>query len=117
MWVYLRVDVPIPEDLLCFTAEEDNATMSLTASWSPTAVNLEISTDWSNWSDYTIWDTITLTSTGDKVYMRNKSETPTWFSTSTSNVYSFNIYSAIGASWDIGYLLCKCSSRQWWCCC
>lgn len=104
MWVYLWVDGPA---YLCFTAEQANSTIQLTNSWTPTAVSLETSTNLSTWSDYTIWNTITLSSVGDKVYWRNKSETPTWFSTGNSNRYRFALTGSIAASWDVTYLLCK----------
>jgi hypothetical protein len=71
---------------------------------------LETSTDWSNWSTYTIWNTITLSNVGDKVYWRNTSETDTWFSTSGSNYYKFVMTWSIAWSWDINYLLNKNST-------
>ena len=123
MWVYLYPNStetelknayigeyvpPIP--YLCFTANEANSTVKLSKDWSPTAVSLEISTDRSNWSDYTFWSTITLSNIWDKVYWRNKSETPTWFSTSGSNYYYFSMTWSISASGDANYLLCKNST-------
>lgn len=95
---------------LCFTANTANSTVKLKQTWSPTAVNLEISTDDATWSDYTIWDTITLSNVWDKVYMRNKSETPTSFSTWTSDYYGFVITWSTAASWDVNFLLCKNST-------
>lgn len=92
---------------LCFTANTANSTVKLEKVGSPTTTSLETSTDWSTWSDYTIWSTITLSSVGDKVYMRNKSETPTGFSTGYSHYYRFNLSGSISASWDVTYLLCK----------
>lgn len=98
------------EDYLCFTANTAGSTVQLTKKWNPTSVTLEISTDWFNWSTYTIWDTITLANARDKVYRRNASETPTWFCTSSSNRYQFVMSWEILASWDINYLLCKNST-------
>lgn len=110
MGVYLWVDEPLP-DYLCFTAEEASSRITLFEDWTPTAVSLEISTDLTTWSDYTLWNIITLSNIWDKVYMRNKSETVTWFSTSTSNYYQFAMNTgSISASWDINYLLCKNST-------
>lgn len=92
---------------LCFTAEQANSTVQLNRNWSPTAVNLETSTDWTTWTDYTIWNSITLANVGDKVYMRNKSETDTWFSTGAASYYKFSMTWKIWASWDITSLLNK----------
>ena len=97
-------------DYLCFTAEQASSTITLNKSWSPTAVNLETSTDWDTWTDYTFGTTITLNAVGNKVYFRNKSETPTWFSTSSSVYYGFSMTWKIAASWDVNYLLCKNST-------
>ena len=107
--IYIRVDEVPPE--LCFTANSANSTVQLTKIGSPTSVNLETSTDWSTWSDYTIWNTITLVNIGDKVYMRNKSETPTglWLD-ENENHYQFVMSWSIAASWDVNYLLCKNST-------
>lgn len=63
---------------LCFTAEEANSTVRLDKNGSPAAISLETSTDGSTWTDYS-WtgstgDTVTLTSVGDKVYFRAKTE-------------------------------------------
>jgi hypothetical protein len=105
MGVYLRVDEQLP--YLCFTANEAGSTVVLNKNDSPTVVNLETSTDWTTWTDYTIWNTITLSNIWDKVYMRNKSETTTSFSTSTSKYYKFAMTGSINASWDITTLLNK----------
>ena len=75
----------------------------------PYAVYLEISYDWSTWNDYTIGNTISLSS-GERVYMRNKSTEVTWFSLSLYQYYYFNISWATNCSWDINYLLCKNST-------
>lgn len=116
-WVFVwdtKVRPTIPP-YLCFTAEQANSTVKLTKSWNPTVVSLETSTDLSTWSDYTIWSTITLSSVGDKVYWRNKSETPTWFSTGSSNRYRISLTWTVAASWDVTYLLCKTGTDtlQW----
>lgn len=95
---------------LCFTANEANSTVKLNKSWSPTAVTLETSTDWTNWNTYTFGSTITLSNIWDKVYWRNTSESDTWFSTSSSNMYYFQATWSIAASGDINYLLNKNST-------
>lgn len=92
---------------LCFTAEQANSTVLLAKNWSPTSVSIETSTDWNTWADYTMWNLITLTNIWDKVYWRNKSETATWFSTSTSARYYFNLTGKVACTWDATYLLCK----------
>lgn len=103
---------------LCFTANTAGSTVKLQKYWSPTVVNLEISTDWSSWRDYNmnsaIWETITLTNIWDKVYFRNKSSTPTEFS-KLNNYYYFKFTGSIAASWDITFLLCNSGTDtlQW----
>ena len=92
---------------LCFTADEANSTVQLNKRGNPTVVELETSTDWSTWTDYTIGDTITLANVWDMVFMRNKSETDTWFSTSTTIHYKFSMTWKIWASGDITSLLNK----------
>ena len=102
---------PVPKPWLCFTANTSGSTISLGTYWSPEAVTLETSTDWSNWSIYTIWDTITLSNVGDTVYWRNTSETDTRFSISGWSFYHFNMSWSISAGWDITYLLNKNSTN------
>lgn len=92
---------------LCFTANTAGSTVALNKNDFPTVVNLETSADWTTWTDYTIWNTITLSNVGDKVYWRNKSETTTRFSISTSKYYNFTMTGSINASWDITTLLNK----------
>lgn len=110
--IYVGTDLvrpPVPP-YLCFTANKANASFTLYKYGSPTAITLETSTDWENWTPYTINSTITLANIWDKVYMRNTSETTTWFSLSSSKRYYFEMVSwgwAISASWDITYLLNK----------
>ena len=95
-------------DYLCFTANTANTSFYIERNGSPTSVSLETSTDWTNWSSYTIWNSITLNNIWDKVYFRNTSTTDTGFSTSTSNYYSFAITSwTLSANWDITTLLNK----------
>ena len=81
--------------------------LNFNKNWNPTVVELEISTDWTTWTDYTIGDTITLANVWDKVYMRNKSETDTWFTTSNWSYYRFSMSWKIGASGDTTSLLNK----------
>lgn len=95
---------------LCFTTNTGGSTVQLTKTGSPTAVTLETSTDGSNWTTYTIWNTITLSNIWDKVYFRNTSTTNTGFSTSWSDYYQFVMTWFISWSWDINYLLNKNST-------
>lgn len=106
MWVYIRVDEPVPP-YLCFTANTAGSTVQLTKTWSPTAVTLETSIDGNTRTTYTIGNTITLSNIGDKVYFRNTSETTTGFSTDTSNYYKFVMTWSIVASWDTTSLINK----------
>lgn len=106
MAIYMWREYVMP-DYLCFTANTAGSTVSLSSAGSPTAVTLETSTDGSSWNTYTIWNTITLSNIGDKVYFRNTSETTTRFNTSTSNYYTFALYWSINASWDVTSLINK----------
>lgn len=100
----------IPPKALCFTANTAWSKVMLNSIWSPTAVTLEKSTDGTTWTSYSIWQTITLSNIGDKIYFRNTSTTDTGFSTNTSNYYYFSMDGSIAASWDINYLLNKNST-------
>lgn len=106
-----QVRPPVIPQYLCFTANTAGSTIQLTQTWTPTAVTLETSTDWSTWTTYTIWDTITLSNIWDKVFWRNTSTTDTWFSTWSSNYYKFVMTGSIAWSWDINYLLNKMSTN------
>lgn len=99
-------------DYLCFTANTAGSTIILDKVNSPTAVTLEISTDWQTWDTYTIWNTITLTNIWDKVYWRNASETTTRFSTANNIRYVFRMTGSIAWSWDITFLLNKNSTTS-----
>lgn len=91
---------------LCFTANTAGSTIKLTlVQWSPSGT-FETSTDRSSRSDYTAWNTITLSNIWDKVYWRNKSWTQTALN-ALYNYYRFDMTWSIAASWDIWYMLCK----------
>lgn len=105
MAIYMWREYQPPE--LCFTANTAGSTVQLTQNRTPIAVSLETSTDGWTWDSYTIWDTITLTNIGDKVYFRNTSETTTWFSAGTNNRYQFVLTWSVASSWDITYLINK----------
>lgn len=104
----------IPQEL-CFTANTAGSTVKLTKTWSPTAVTLETSTDGGIRTTYTIWDTITLSNIGDKVYWRNTSETTTGFGTASNSYYVFAMTWSIAASWDVTSLINKnCTDTLNW---
>ncbi len=112
-WAEIRPNevppTPVVDDFLCFTANESNCTIKLTyiiGIGTPNPVELEISYDKTNWSDYTMHSTITLSNVWDKVYWRNKSTTQVPFS-SERVWFMFEIPKLCSASWDITYLLCK----------
>lgn len=98
---------PVFSNYLCFTAVESNSTFALVRNWSAPIVYLETSYDKQTRSDYTVGTIIILANVGDKVYMRSKSETPTGFSSSQADCYTFSMTWKIWASWDVCSLLCK----------
>ena len=71
--INLVYEAPTP-NYLCFTAEQSNSKITLSKGASLPVLNLETSSDWLTWSDYTISPsaTITLANEWDKIYMRNK---------------------------------------------
>ena len=89
---------------LCFTASQAGSTVQLTSVGSPTAINLVYSTDGcATWNNYTVGDTITLTSEQDKVYF--KSNGSTTFSTDSSNYYKFVMSGLIWSNGNIMWLV------------
>ena len=108
--IYVWTTKVRPMDYLYFIANTAGSTITLSKTWSPTAVTIETSTDGSTRSTYTFGTTITLSSAWSKVYFRNTSPTPTWFSTNSSNVYTFSMTWSIAARGDINFLLCKKST-------
>lgn len=102
---------PTPEpDVLNFYMP-NGGTISLNKSGSPTVVELEYSID--RGKTWTVWQpdnngnrSITLTA-GQKVYIRNTSETQTRFSTSASDYYNFAFTNIVEAHGNINSLLCK----------
>lgn len=110
--VQIRPEMP---NYLCFTAVQANSTVNLWKTGSPTSVTLETSTNGNTWTPYTIWTTITLTHIGDKLYMRNTSETTTGFSTDTANFYIFTLGWSLAASGDVTSLINKnCTDTLNW---
>lgn len=111
--VQIRPEVTPPvDDYLWFEALSwYTRTIALGKEWNPTAVNFEYSYDTESWTDYTLWDSLDI-SNGTRVYFRNKSEIPTWFSTSIWDYYAFWTYyqdntPCVKCGWDATYLLCK----------
>lgn len=110
-WVQIRPDVvPPTPNYLCFTATKANTGIWLEKIWYGPLVNLEISYNGESWIDYN-WLRVSLSNIWDKVYFRNKSETPTRFSVSVSDYYTFDtrLYPSwsLDCSWDLTTLLCK----------
>ncbi len=95
------------KDYLCFTATGASS-VTLNKVSNPTEVTLETSKDGTSWEDYTIGTAIDLAD-GDKVYFRNKSETPaTFFSTeaySKGSHYKFAMTGSIAASGNVMSLI------------
>ena len=91
---------------LCFTAEEANSTVALSAVGSAPVVSLECSTDGSTWSPFVVGTTtVTLANVGDKVYVRATSAGNTGMGTSTSNYNMFVMTGKIAASGNVDTLL------------
>lgn len=93
---------------LCFTAEEDGATVSMSPTGTPSAVTLETSFDGKNWNAFSPdGDTpVTLASAGDRVYFRAGAGGNTTISTSTSKYRTFTISGGlVAASGNIMSLL------------
>ena len=88
---------------LTFTAEQANSTVQLTKVGSPADVYLDVSYDEGvTWSAYTVGNTITLASVGDKVcFAASSGVTNTTFASSTSAYHKFVMTGKIAASGDI----------------
>ena len=106
MWVYLRVDEPLPE-CLCFTANTAGSTVNLYKQGNPTTLSLETSTDWISWTPYSYYTAINLANIWDKVYFRNTSESNHRCNTGATNRNYFIMSWSISASWNINYLINK----------
>ena len=90
---------------LCFTAEEANSTVSMTAETGAPAVTLEYSTNANDWSPFTVGSTtVTLANVGDKVWMRAGSGGNTTM-TQNEKVNKFNLTGKIAASGNVMSLL------------
>lgn len=88
---------------LCFTAEQANSTVTLSAVGSPASVSLYTSTDGNTWSNYTIGSTLTLANVDDKIMFKG---TNSKFSTAErSNYYQFAMTGKIAASGMVDSLL------------
>lgn len=83
-----------------------SAVVYLRKTWSPTSVTIQYSTDWNNWQNLNFGSWIQIPANG-KLYFRNASTTDTWFSTSTSDYYYFDITWPAKAWWEVGFLLNK----------
>ena len=91
---------------LCFTAEEPNASISMTGSGTPPTLDLLYSTDSQTWSTFTPGTaTVTLANVGDKVWFKAGSGGNSGTADSTSNYLSFSITNRVAASGNIMSLL------------
>ena len=91
---------------LCFTAEQANSTIAMSAVGSAPTVYLETSTNnGGTWSDFTVGSTtITLANVGDKIYFRAKQDNNV-FATSTTAYHKFVMTGKIAASGNLNTLL------------
>lgn len=102
---------PTPEpDVLNFTMP-NGGTISLDKIGSPTVVELEYSIDrgqtWIVWQPDNDGNRSLTLSAGQRMYVRNISETQTGFSTSTANLYQFAFTDTVEAHGNTNSLLCK----------
>lgn len=95
---------PVTDYRLHFISEEDWSTIALTNIGNPPALNLEMSIGWDAWSDYTIWDVVTLNK-WDKFYIRNKSLTQVKCGIWSASYYKFVMSWLIWAYWIIDYIV------------
>lgn len=99
--------IPVSDNYLCFTANENNCSISTTIHYSLIITpSLEYSTDKENWDPFIINDTsVPLTNAGDKVYIRATSSNASF----SGNVgwISFVISGLVSASGNIMSLLDK----------
>lgn len=90
--------------------------------WNPTNVSLEYS-EVETWGQITWWSDLELDvpyrlDSSHRFYIRNKSATPTWFSTSAGDYYHFYVYgTSCMAGGDITYLLCENGTNTLSTCC
>ena len=99
--------IPVSDDYLCFTANENNCSISTTIYFSLIITpSLEYSTDKENWVPFIINDTsVPLTNAGDKVYIRATSSNATF--SGGGGWISFVISGSVSASGNIMSLLDK----------
>ena len=108
---YVAEDIidPNKDIYLCFTAEQANSTIQLSAVGTAPTVYLETSRTCSlvlkDWSDFVVGETIiTLANVGDKVYFRAKQDNNA-FATNSSNCNKFVMTGKIAASGNLNTLL------------
>lgn len=104
---------PVPEpDALNFYMP-DGGTITLTRNGNPTVVELEYSVDggatWQVWEEVGNVRSLTLAA-GQKMYVRNTSETASRFSVSQTSYYNFSFNSVTEAYGKLSSLTCKDSS-------
>lgn len=99
--------IPVSDNYLCFTANENNCSISTKVYYSLTTTpSLEYSTDKGNWVPFILNSTtVDLPNTGDKVYIRATSSNATF--SDASGWISFEISGSVAASGNIMSLLDK----------
>lgn len=89
----------------------NGGTISLNKTGSPTVAEFEYSIDrgqtWTVWQPDNNGNRSLALSAGQRIYIRNTSETQTGFSTSESNYYQFEFVGTVAASGNCNSLLCK----------
>ena len=93
-------------DALCFTAQEANSVVGMTANGEAPMVSLEYSTDGNTWSPFEVDSTtVTLANIGDKMYVRATSTGNIRMSSSYSDYNQFLMMGKISASGNVNTLL------------
>ena len=96
-------------NFLCFTAQENGATVQLKKSGSPNSIALKYSTDRYKWNDVVVGSTKVTLNKGQKVYFK-AADTNSTFSDGLANYYYFvtNDSKKIAASGNVMSLLDQC---------
>ena len=91
---------------LCFTAEEANSTVAMTAETGAPAVTLEYSTNANDWSPFTVGSTtVTLARVGSKVWLRAGSGGNSSFCSIYNKRNNFVLTGKVAASGDLMSIL------------
>ena len=91
-------------DALCFTAKAGQSMLRLSKIGSPQDINLQTSTNGSQWTPYNVGDVITLTNVGDKVYFKAVGQNQS-LASSPENYHRFDFIGEFEASGNVNSLL------------